>query len=310
MEVAKYLRNLDTAASSVAVLQDSDHFVIGLMDGQLAISRDDSSFEYNRVFKKSAVRNIITARDMVVCSSAAGHVAVLDGAFEPIWKVKICDDAISALCFIDDLNQLAVGTDSGDVIVVDFDDLKTVVFSSDLHDDFIPDLIYNGPKKSLISVSGDGSLKVFDLKRAKQCGQSEGLEEEMLCAIFSENSTRIYVGTERGTLNVFNWGFFGVPSQRLKGLKSPVNCIVDIGGNTLIAGTAKGSLSMIKGGRIETTTNMADIGSIEHLAYSEKCGLIVINQDGDLFCLPLGNVFKSLKTAPMETSSFLDGFAD
>lgn len=318
-------RLVESVVSSCIVFDQTGALLSGGVDGTVVkidyISGQPIQ-EPLQVFKKP-VRNIISANTFTFCSSANGYVAsTSEQVDEILWRVKVSKDAISALCYLEDMNQLAIGTDSGDLIVIDCDDPKVEIFRVESHDDIITAISYNPAKKMLISVGGDGHVVATDVKRSncgKEHGRSECLEDEVLSMVLVEKNSKIITGTGLGFVNIFNWGYYGVPSQRIKGFKSEINSICKVDDSRVIVGTSKGTCQFINGEKrgASITFEGHSIECMDHfdgrLAHLDQNGTIWLWSIEDLHGgKPTINITEdqqSKDNVSLDRQTFLDGFA-
>ena len=286
------------------------------MDGCLSV---DGSEDRLKVFKKPLRKLCPGPNGTIFCGSANGFVASvdrLDGGEGILWRTKISEDAISALLYLPDIDVLAVGDDKGDVIFLDPHDPANILHRGDYHSDYVADFAYNGPKKTLVSASGDGSILAIDVKRHRVVARSEDLEDEIVCMAMSPDGARLYCGTLTGVINIFNWGYFGVPSGRIKSFRAEINCLAVLGSRDLLVATSDHHVHYSRNERKTGTSQKAD-QPIESIACIDG-QVYGVDQDGVAHSWPLSgftSVVKDSKDAPKEETecdqprpeSFFDG---
>jgi WD40 repeat protein len=221
---------------------------------------------------------------------------------------------------MEDLSMLAIGADSGDLVIIDCNNPKSELVRSDLHDDSINSMVYNPPKKILITASGDGHIMATTVKKSKigkLHGESECLEDEVLSMALMNGGTRIVTGTGLGVVNIFNWGYYGVPSHRIKGFNSEINCICKVDEDRAVIGTSDGLIQIINGQKKGQSICVVN-GAVESMAYCNEI-VALLDQNGLVWIWPLSDLTSSpdSKTEPSEAvedkvidrQSFLDGFS-
>ncbi|KAF9777514.1 WD40-repeat-containing domain protein [Thelephora terrestris] len=106
---------------------------------------------------------------------------------------------------------LATGDDDGTVKLWD-PRTPAEIRAYNHHFDFISDFLWLPDKKHLVVTSGDGTLSVLDVRSGKPApfAQSEDQEDELLSATAIKGGQKVVVGTQMGTLSIFNrksgWG--------------------------------------------------------------------------------------------------------
>nr|Q294Y7.2 RecName: Full=WD repeat-containing protein 55 homolog [Drosophila pseudoobscura pseudoobscura] len=136
------------------------------------------------------------------------------------------DDAINKLHVLDE-NLFATGDDAGTVKLWDLR-TKNPIFELKEVEDQITQMITNDQKKLLLATSADGYLTTFNIAARKLYVQSEPYEEELNCMGIYRGSSKLVVGTSKGKLYSYNWGYFGYHCDMYPGIKSPVSLMIPI----------------------------------------------------------------------------------
>lgn len=128
------------------------------------------------------------------------------------------------------LNQhiFATGDDDGMLKVWDSRITNNSLFSIKIVEDYISQIISNDAQKLLISSSGDGYLTSVNFAQRKIYVQSEPYEEEFNSMGLFRDDSKLIVGTSKGNLYTFNWGEFGLHSDKFPGPNTDINCMVPI----------------------------------------------------------------------------------
>lgn len=138
------------------------------------------------------------------------------------------ENPIYSLYVIND-HLFATGDDDGTLKVWD---LRTTnsspLFSLRIVEDFISQILSNDAQKLLLATSGDGYLTSVNIGQRKLYVQSEPYEEELNQMGLFRNDSKLVVGTSKGNLYSYNWGEFGLHSDKFPGPKSGINCMIPI----------------------------------------------------------------------------------
>lgn len=172
-------------------------FCVGLINGNILLyeySLNDELFDFvlKWSYEKSAnkpIRSIVFIRhqnrlNVWTCDSSS-KIRVFRAQEGTLKKLILNthEYPISAMCTIND-KFVCTGDEDGTVKLWDVETFACVQ-SVRFHGDFISDLKYISHKKNLLVASGDGSLAVYDFKKAPQQvllhAQSESTDDEFLC---------------------------------------------------------------------------------------------------------------------------------
>ncbi|KAH8355560.1 hypothetical protein KR200_005113, partial [Drosophila serrata] len=136
------------------------------------------------------------------------------------------DDAINTLHVLNE-NLFATGDDAGTVKLWDLR-TKNAVFELKELEDQVTQLISNDQNKLLLATSADGYLTTFNIAARKMYVQSEPYEEELNCMGIYRGDSKLVVGTSKGRLYTYNWGYFGFHCDMYPGIKSPISLMIPI----------------------------------------------------------------------------------
>ncbi|EKM57078.1 uncharacterized protein PHACADRAFT_27815 [Phanerochaete carnosa HHB-10118-sp] len=169
-------------------------------------------------------------------------------------------------------NMLATGDDDG--VVKLWDPRKADVIRTYTHHfDFISDFLWLEDKKHLvctrsvswllghselsadISVSGDGTLSVIDVraKKAEPFARSEDQEDELLSVVAIKGGQKLVIGTQLGILSVFNRrSGYGDCVDRIPGHPHSIDALCNIPSHypdaqsTVLTGSSDGFLRAVQ----------------------------------------------------------------
>lgn len=135
--------------------------------------------------------------------------------------------------------MIATAADDGSVKLWDISS-KSLVNSWKENSDYISDLLTIDHK--IIVTGSDGLLSVFDDRNRKALAVSEYQEDELTCCCLVKNGTKLAVGTDSGTLLLFNVGEWGDHTDRIKMKHGAIESIVKWNESTVIVGFDDGSI--------------------------------------------------------------------
>ncbi|EDW81631.1 uncharacterized protein Dwil_GK12179 [Drosophila willistoni] len=166
-------------------------------------------------------------RSLITCSKDKS-VMITDMETEKLKKLyeTAHDDAINKLLVLDE-RLFASGDDSGTVKLWDFR-TKDSIFELKEIEDQVTQMITNDQKKLLLATSADGYLTTFNIGARKLYVQSEPYEEELNCMGIYRGNSKLVVGTSKGRLYSYNWGYFGYHCDMYPGIKSPISLMIPI----------------------------------------------------------------------------------
>lgn len=175
-----------------------------------------------RPHKDSSCRSI----DLV--SSSGGYDMVSGGSdgrvivsnFDPkiTGKWKISDSAINVVTTISE-NLVVAGDDDGGIHAIDLRERKKV-FSINEQTDYISAItssLSGSPLKSVVALSGDCSLGVYDFRgtaKNRLVAMSDEQEEELNCIGVINSEQHVVTGDGHGVVGIWKQGFWGDVKDR------------------------------------------------------------------------------------------------
>ena len=164
--------------------QDSAAFAVGLITGRVLACRTQESLSslpqlsFSLKAHQDSCRSVSFTADgrLLLTASADKSVLVVDFASgKPVARLREAHDA--ALSRVTGLSPwtFCSAADSGQIRLWDARQ-QAAVCTEQAHTDFVTDMSFEGRRQCLLSVSGDGTLCVYDL-RANKVRQREQLVE-------------------------------------------------------------------------------------------------------------------------------------
>jgi WD40 repeat protein len=136
-------------------------------------------------------------------------------------------------------NLIATGADDGSVKLWDIAS-KSLVNSWKENSDYISDML--SMDHQIIVTGSDGLLSIFDDRNKKALAVSEYQEDELTCCCLVKNGTKLAVGTDSGTLLLFNVGEWGDHTDRIKMSHGAIESIIKLNESIVIVGFDDGSI--------------------------------------------------------------------
>lgn len=195
----------------------------GVIDGHLLLHAFDAGAATARHRLKAhggscrAVRFALSG-DLVYTASTDQSVLAVDveTGQATAQKKGAHDTAINRLAAVGEA-VTASGDDAGTVKLWD-SRASDAVASLEPHGDYVSDLALAGGEHALVSVSGDGTLAVTDLRTRKVTARSEGdADDDLLSVAVMRGGKKLVCGTTSGVLAVWSWGYWNDSSDRFPG---------------------------------------------------------------------------------------------
>lgn len=170
------------------------------------------------------------------CVDGTGTVVsqCLDAHDFPINKVMLTD-----------ANVIATGDDAGHVKLWDVRS-QNVVMSWSLHEDFVSGLCYTPHNMTLLSVGGDSTLCVYDLRKQSNTSRSDDQEAELHCVDIIKGGSKVVCGTQDGVILIFSWDKWGDCSDRYPGHPETVDAMLKLDENTILTGSSDGLIRVVE----------------------------------------------------------------
>ena len=114
------------------------------------------------------------------------------------------------------------------------------------HTDYVSDMVLGESGHQLVSVSGDGTLSLYDLRKGKVIARSEDdADDEMLSVRVVKGGKKVVCGHQSGTLGIYSWGYWNDCSDRFPGHPGSVDAMVKIDEDTLLTGSSDGLIRIV-----------------------------------------------------------------
>jgi len=140
---------------------------------------------------------------------------------------------------------LVSGDDAGVIKLWDIRQQKSTLEWRD-NVDFISDFDYHEDKHAIVATSGDGTLSVYDVRKArKPIGLSENQDDELLSVQICKGGKKVVVGSQSGVLSIFTWGQFLDSTDRMPGHPNSVDSLCKVDDETLLTASSDGIIRKI-----------------------------------------------------------------
>lgn len=114
------------------------------------------------------------------------------------------------------------------------------------HTDYVSDMCMYDAEHALLSVSGDGTLVVTDIRTMKIKETSEGdADDELLSVVVLKGGRKIVCGTTSGVLNVWSWGYWNDCSDRFPGHPESVTSLLKYDEDTMLTASSDGLIRVL-----------------------------------------------------------------
>jgi len=189
-------------------------------------------------FSKSgrSLFSIGTDRQLLVSDVESGKAVLsLEDAFESApYCIDSCND-----------NVIATGDESGVVRLFDIrkkNPVDELLIDDGRCEDTINDIHIGSDGKFLVAASADGTLCAYNCKRRMFLHESQSMGAD-LCSIASvKNETKAVVSCSNGTLQIYNWGEFGHPSDMFPGHDAGDLCLTRMNEKIVLTGDFRGNI--------------------------------------------------------------------
>eukprot|EP00892_Ulva_mutabilis_P004777 jgi/Ulvmu1/2671/UM014_0127.1 len=223
----------------------------------------------------------------VVCVNASGSLMVIDS--ETGQQVHHTPEVAESFHALACINQsiFATGDDGGVVQIWDERsglDTRQPVHTLNAHSDYISCLAVKQQDNSLVATSGDGTLAVFDLRKACLRQQSDPDEDELLSCVVVKRGQKVVAGSQEGVLSIFSWGHFEDCSDRFPGHPETIDCIVKYDEDTVITGGGDGGIRVLSvhPNKLLGVVGFAEDEQVKDMALSaDRRTLITVTDDSN-----------------------------
>lgn len=214
----------DIPISALAVHpSSSDQICLGFLDGEIGCYNIDVKNNLKNVWKKKlkrAIRAIQFSYDGSSIFTTSSNRALCMYDTETSRRTRCLREghksrpnALSLLpCTEKNGQQFATGAENGEIKTWDFRQPKPHIATFKDQGDVIN--AFGHWKNSLLAVSSDGTLAVYDLHKNSLKVQSETMHSELLSLAVTDRFT--YAGAADGHIEVFNNGEFGNIRERIE----------------------------------------------------------------------------------------------
>lgn len=203
---------------------------VALIDGSVGYVQPNAltdQLEYfDSVFfdEEQCVRTIDINGNSMACGLSDGMVQICDLSKESVIasidKVEKDSDVPVAPSKTLWLNEtlLAVGYDSGVVLVYDTANECKILREYEENEDYITDMFFHAEKKRLFVAGGDGFFTVLDPRKSELVARSDNFECELhsICPVSRSGKEKVLVGFDDGVIGIFDDGDWGDIRNRVK----------------------------------------------------------------------------------------------
>ena len=239
----------------VALHPMNDFFAAALIDGSIEVwkygvgeTANQLLFKNNRHTSSCRGVKFNERGDVLYSISSDRSLRAIDGNGSEILSFNAAHDKpINRISCISE-HTLVTGDDGGEVKLWDLragSQEKAAVMQWNLHEDFVSGFAYNPEAGSLISVSGDSTLCMYDLRNKKNHWRSDEQESELQCVQILKAGRKVVAGTQDGVMLLFSWDQWGDCSDRYPGHPEAVDCMQKIDESTVITGSSDGLLRVV-----------------------------------------------------------------
>jgi len=233
---------------------------IGMIDGSVSlykygVNEGDNSLMMSSKLHSKSCRGLAFSEqgDSLYTISSDRSIKGVDGTGAIKMNIEDAHDNPINKCLIlsglgrTESTMIATGDDSGCVKIWDtrVSSNNNAIMSWKLHEDFISGFSYNHDASTLLSVSGDGTLGVYDVRKATNTYRSDEQEAELLCVQCIKGGKKVICGTQDGVILIFSWGKWGDCSDRYPGHPQTVDCMLSIDDTTVFTGSSDGLIRVV-----------------------------------------------------------------
>jgi len=96
-----------------------------------------------------------------------------------------------------------------------------------------------------VSVSNDGHLGVFDLRKKELYAMSDNFEEDLPTVTLMKEGKKVLAASADGVINIFSWDFFGDCNDRITGHPGCIDTMIQYDEDIVITGCEDGLLRAV-----------------------------------------------------------------
>jgi WD40 repeat protein len=186
--------------------------------------------------------------DALFTISSDRSLRAIDGSGKEILCYNVAHDKpINRLMVINE-HSLVTGDDGGEVKLWDLragSQESAAVMQWHMHEDFVSGFAFNSEASTLISVSGDSTLCMYDFRNKKVHCRSDEQESELQCVQILKGGRKVVAGTQDGVMLLFSWDQWGDCSDRFPGHPEAVDCMWKIDESSVLTGSSDGLLRVV-----------------------------------------------------------------
>ena len=186
------------------------------------------------------------SRDLILAASEDGSILAVDveTGKARARKIEAHDTSISRLATVSE-TVMASGDDEG--VIKLWDSRKAdPMYVLEAHDSYVSDMLYHSAENTLLSVSGDGTLAVTDVRKGKVIAHSEeDADDELLSVALLKGGKKIACGTTTGVVALWSWGYWNDCSDRFPGHPESVTSLIAWDEDTLISASGDGLIRVL-----------------------------------------------------------------
>ena len=113
------------------------------------------------------------------------------------------------------------------------------------HEGTVNQLTFNQSANQLVSVSNDGYLGVFDLRKKELYAMSDNFEEDLSSLTLMKEGRKVLASSADGIINIFTWDYFGDCNDRITGHPGPIDTMVKYDEDIVITGCEDGLIRAV-----------------------------------------------------------------
>jgi WD40 repeat protein len=160
------------------------------------------------------------------------------------------DAPISTVHHMDSGNVIASGDDDGMIRIWDLRQAQkskkhAIVMEFKEHEGTVNQLVFNKEANQIVSVSNDGHLGVFDLRKKELYAMSDNFEEDLPTVTLMKEGRKVLAASADGVINIFSWDFFGDCNDRITGHPGCIDTMIQYDEDIVITGCEDGLIRAV-----------------------------------------------------------------
>jgi hypothetical protein len=147
-------------------------------------------------------------------------------------------------------NVLASGDDDGMIRIWDLRQASkgkkhSIIMEFAEHEGTVSQMIYHKESQQIVSVSNDGMLGVFDLRKGELYAMSDNFEEDLSSVAIMKEGKKVVASGADGIINIFSWDYFGDCNDRIVGHPGTIDTMVKYDEDIVITGCEDGLIRAV-----------------------------------------------------------------